>query len=84
MKLIIHRTVTTNEYYETESEMKKSEYDSLSKVQKNQLLKSIMRVEDDRFTEPEMISECDYKELYYPEYNPNDDESVVEIIGGDE
>jgi hypothetical protein len=51
MKLIIHRTVTTNEYYETESEMEKSEYDSLSEVQKNQLLKSIMRVEDDRFTE---------------------------------
>jgi len=83
MKLIIHQTVTTNEYYETETEMKKSEYDSLSEVQKNQLVKSIMRVEDDRFTEPEIISECDYKDLAWPEYKTNDDESVVEIIGGD-
>ena len=42
-----------------------------------------MRVEDDRFTEPEIISECDYKDLAWPEYKTNDDESVVEIIGGD-
>lgn len=83
MKLIIHRTVTTNEYYQTETEMKKSEYDSLSEVQKNQLVQSIMNVEDDRFTEPELIDECDYKNLAWPEYNPNDDESVIEVIGGD-